>query len=512
MPDSEQWQRLEELLGQELGRVDRGLDPAAVLAFLESVSGSGYNTAKLLERFSSLRKASKMVEAMIWETDQLATQVKQQVKEEAEAEKAELLSATRQQAREIIGHCQKNRAAADGALNHFKASLEGIMDQTVKRCVSSMERANTVFLEALGRVKEMQEMAFHKAREMAYVQLDEIRKEVSTAIEAGHAELGAALDQNVQSIIAHGIDPSAGEDTVPPETSTEKARQPLDTGSMQAGQGMEPVEEDAFPAFSQNPGKEAPEDASQTPEPATPVNEQPPIPEVTLAPEEEAGEIELLQLQQLPDDRELDSAFKELRELALSTRQSQPEVTPETEDETGEIQLLEAWTEARDPQNGSPSDNGEGAALEQVFDWQKYFPENGERMYGAQSEAQETGATGEDAPGEEPAAGDEMEKDFLYSGEITLLIPKGARQSWMRQLRQRLLITPDVYIRLESGGDDSETMITVLLSAPVALASVLLEVPSVKRVVRGEPAARANRPQRMVLSLVLEDEALGGQH
>jgi len=77
----------------------------------------------------------------------------------------------------------------------------------------------------------------------------------------------------------------------------------------------------------------------------------------------------------------------------------------------------------------------------------------------------------------------EEDNDRLHSGEVILKIPQRAGQLWMRQLRQRLLSVPGVDILLESGGDMGETMVTLSLDKPVALSSVLLEIPNVKRVI-----------------------------
>ena len=77
----------------------------------------------------------------------------------------------------------------------------------------------------------------------------------------------------------------------------------------------------------------------------------------------------------------------------------------------------------------------------------------------------------------------EEDNDRLHSGEVILKIPQRAGQLWMRQLRQRLISVPGVDILLESGGDMGETMVTLSLDKPVALSSILLEIPNVKRVI-----------------------------
>ena len=74
----------------------------------------------------------------------------------------------------------------------------------------------------------------------------------------------------------------------------------------------------------------------------------------------------------------------------------------------------------------------------------------------------------------------------LYSGEVTLVIPQGTGQSWMRQLRQQLISIPGVHIQLESGTNVGGNMVTLLLDEPVALPSVLLEMPNVKKVIKSQ--------------------------
>ena len=88
--------------------------------------------------------------------------------------------------------------------------------------------------------------------------------------------------------------------------------------------------------------------------------------------------------------------------------------------------------------------------------------------------------------------GPEESAEEPYEGDVTLIIPSGVTQSWMRKLRQRLLDTPGVYIRLESGGDTDGTIVNLLLDRPVNLLSVLREMPSVRTVLTtasgGQPA------------------------
>ncbi len=78
---------------------------------------------------------------------------------------------------------------------------------------------------------------------------------------------------------------------------------------------------------------------------------------------------------------------------------------------------------------------------------------------------------------------------LMYSGEVILEIPQGIGQAWIRQLRQRLNTTPGVHIQLEAGNGKGGSMVTLLLDKPIALASILLEMPSVKEVIEGQKTA-----------------------
>jgi len=118
-------------------------------------------------------------------------------------------------------------------------------------------------------------------------------------------------------------------------------------------------------------------------------------------------------------------------------------------------------------------------------------------------------------------AAPEKGDSHLYNGEATLVIPQGARQSWMRQLRQRLLSIPGLCINLEVGSDIRGTMMTLSLDEPVALTSLLLEMPNVKDVMESQSGHEAldgvvlrqrhrapSNLKRPMLTLALEEDAL----
>jgi hypothetical protein len=72
-----------------------------------------------------------------------------------------------------------------------------------------------------------------------------------------------------------------------------------------------------------------------------------------------------------------------------------------------------------------------------------------------------------------------------YCGEVTVQIIGGAEESWMQELRKRMLNLPGARIRAESGVDERTTMVSLSLGEPVKLFPVLLSLPKVNRVVPG---------------------------
>jgi hypothetical protein len=72
-----------------------------------------------------------------------------------------------------------------------------------------------------------------------------------------------------------------------------------------------------------------------------------------------------------------------------------------------------------------------------------------------------------------------------YSGDVTVQIVGGAEESWMQELRKRMLSLPGARIRAESGVDEKTTMVSLSLGEPVSLFPILLSLPKVIRVVPG---------------------------
>jgi len=78
----------------------------------------------------------------------------------------------------------------------------------------------------------------------------------------------------------------------------------------------------------------------------------------------------------------------------------------------------------------------------------------------------------------------------LYSGKVTLLIPREAKRSWIQQLRERLASNPGIHILLEAGTNTNMNIMILSLDKPVPLTSILREMPNVERVVEEDRELR----------------------
>jgi F0F1-type ATP synthase membrane subunit b/b' len=100
---------------------------------------------------------------------------------------------------------------------------------------------------------------------------------------------------------------------------------------------------------------------------------------------------------------------------------------------------------------------------------------------------------------EEKVDSSNSDDDNRYIGEVLVAIPGGANESWMRELRQRILGLPNVRIKAESGVDDNTTVVTLLLEEPTALQSVLHEMPHVEKVVENQDDGKSSDKGRIKL-------------
>jgi len=89
--------------------------------------------------------------------------------------------------------------------------------------------------------------------------------------------------------------------------------------------------------------------------------------------------------------------------------------------------------------------------------------------------------------------------DHLYSGDVTVTIPEGAEESWMREFRRRILKTPGMRIRGESGVDEKTTTVSLSLDEPAPLLLTLQELPNVSRVIEGQNGGEPSEKPRLRL-------------
>lgn len=83
---------------------------------------------------------------------------------------------------------------------------------------------------------------------------------------------------------------------------------------------------------------------------------------------------------------------------------------------------------------------------------------------------------------EAPAAAPKEVSRTLYSGKVTVVIPRGASESWMRQLWKRLRNTPGVHIVLNAYDSACGCFMSLSLDSPIPLPSILQEMPNVESV------------------------------
>jgi len=79
----------------------------------------------------------------------------------------------------------------------------------------------------------------------------------------------------------------------------------------------------------------------------------------------------------------------------------------------------------------------------------------------------------------------------LYSGEVILIIPLEFGQSWLQQLMNRLHDLSGLRTLVVGGTDAGRTSINLWLDEPIALTSILHEMPNVERVVDEQQAEQS---------------------
>lgn len=156
--------RVKEVLGREFRVVKNGLDPVEVMSFLEEVAGSSDVVLRRLEHFASLRRLSETMEVMSEETRQMAGHIKEQARKEAEVERAQIIKETKRKAEEMIAHTRKS-------------------------CIASIEGTNSLLLEANVKAREVEDMAFKKAKEMLAIVMREIQQNIHNTANATYRDL-----------------------------------------------------------------------------------------------------------------------------------------------------------------------------------------------------------------------------------------------------------------------------------------------------------------------------------
>ena len=337
-----------ELLNREFRVVENGLDPAEVMAFLETIAGSSEAAVRRLTHFASLQRFSETMEGMAEEARQVSGHIKEQVRQEAEAEKAQVVEEAKRRAEEIVDQAEKSCIAfiesTNSVLTEAKGKTEEMVDQTKKTCIACVEGTNSVLVEAAVKARQIEDMAFQKIKEMVDMSTEMMQQNIHSLVDSIHSDLGSVFERFTKD---------------------------LSTSQVEAVHTL-----------------------SDAIEPGTvPVTEH--ISEVTKVEE---------------SDKIVDSA-QESQLIGVGIE--------------GEKAPLNVEAHSVAPKNSSPS---------------------------------------------------------LYSGEVTLTIPQPVEASWMSQLRQRLGNSPGVHILLQAGSDTGGSIMNLSLDEPIALSSILLEMPNVERV------------------------------
>ena len=344
--------QIKELLGREFRVVQNGLDPAEVMAFLESVAGSSEVGLRRLENFASLRGLSTTLEGMIDETRQVSDRIKEQANQEAEAEKTRIIEEAKRETEEMTEQTKKNCTAlveaTNSVLSEAKRKTEEMVEHTKKSCVDLIEATDSVLVEAATKAKQMEEMAFQKVKEMVDTNSEAVQQNAHDIVNSIHSDLSSVFEQYK-------------------ELSNSQSKT-VETSSDTKEQEREPVKEE--------------------------------LPEKTEV--EESGDT-------------LDSI----------TEPSVTEVGIEKEEAPVNVEVV-------------PKEASSG----------------------------------------------------LYSGKVTLLIPREAKRSWIQQLREQLSSNPGIHILLEAGTNTNMNIMILSLDKPVPLTSILREMPNVERVVEEDREMR----------------------
>jgi vacuolar-type H+-ATPase subunit E/Vma4 len=87
--------------------------------------------------------------------------------------------------------------------------------------------------------------------------------------------------------------------------------------------------------------------------------------------------------------------------------------------------------------------------------------------------------------------------DGLYRGSVRVIIPRGVKETWMQQFRDRISHMPGVRIQGESERDKERIEVTLSLEKPIEILPLLQELPNVRKVMEawnsgGSPEKRGS--------------------
>ena len=201
--DSVIQRQAKELLGREFRTVNNGLDPEEVMTFLETAVGSSEATVKRLEHMVSLHRLSQTMERMVEETRQFSDDIKEIAKQEAEAEKAEILEEAQRRAEEMVAQVKKNWSAsiqsANSILLEAQRKAEEMVDQTKTNCSALIENANSALLEAAAKAREV-EMAFQNVKEMMDMGTESVRQSIPDLVNSTRRDLSLLYEQYTKEL------------------------------------------------------------------------------------------------------------------------------------------------------------------------------------------------------------------------------------------------------------------------------------------------------------------------
>jgi len=207
--DSVIQRQAKELLGREFRTVNNGLDPDEVMTFLETAVGSSEATVKRLEHMVSLHRLSQTMERMVEETRQFSDDIKEIAKQEAEAEKAEILEEAQRRAEEMVAQVKKNWSAsiqsANSILLEAQRRAEEMVDQTKTNCSALIENANSALLEAAAKVREV-EMAFQNVKEMMDMGTESVRQSIPDLVNSTRRDLSLLYEKYTKELSTLGFE------------------------------------------------------------------------------------------------------------------------------------------------------------------------------------------------------------------------------------------------------------------------------------------------------------------